>query len=103
MRHPALVLFIVFSFMMAAFAQTAPATSSTQQSSASQSTQTQTAPTYTSGSPVIQYADDKLAVVAWKAATNGEGRVYYGTDPNNLNLVAEDTTNSTSHRVHLAN
>jgi hypothetical protein len=102
MRHPALVLFISFCFMTAAFAQTAPATS-TAQSSTSQSTQAQASPTYTSGSPVIQYADDKFAVVAWKAATNGEGRVYYGTDANNLNLVAEDTTNSTSHRVHLSN
>jgi Purple acid Phosphatase, N-terminal domain len=96
MRRPTLILFILFSFLATSFGQAAPAP-------APQSANSQAAPAYTSGSPVIQYADDRLAVVAWKSATSGEGRVYYGTDPNNLNLVAEDATNSTSHRVHFGN
>jgi hypothetical protein len=105
MRKLAPVLFILFSFVTSTLAQ-APVTNT--QSSDSrvyeQSGQPgQASPTYTSGSPIIQYADDKLAVVAWKSAASNEGRVYYGTDPNNLNLVAEDNTAGTSHRVHLGN
>ena len=104
MHKSLLALLVLFSFVTATMAQTAqqaPAGYGASQST--QGTQTQAAPTYTAGSPVIQYADDKLAVVAWKSASSGEGRVYYGTDPNNLNLVAEDTNTSTSHRVHLGN
>jgi hypothetical protein len=105
MRKPWFVFFMLVSFVTTTFAQAAPAPPPQAERvyNQSQPTQTTSAPTYTSGSPVIQYADDRLAVVAWKTPTNTEGRVYYGTDPNNLNLVAEDTTNSTSHRVHLGN
>lgn len=105
MYRPVLVLFILFSFLSATLAQTSPSQSPNDVPvyDRSQNAQAQNGPTYTSGSPVVQYADDRLAVIAWKSASNGEGRVYYGTDPNNLNLVAEDTSNSTSHRVHLGN
>jgi hypothetical protein len=110
MYRPVLVPFILFSFLSTSFAQTSQAQSPNgvqvyerSQNSQSQNGQAQSSPTYTSGSPVVQYADDRLAVIAWKSASNGEGRIYYGTDPNSLNLVAEDTANSASHRVHLAN
>jgi hypothetical protein len=105
MYRPVLVPFILFSFLSTSFAQTSPSQSpnGVQVYDQSQNSASQNTRTYTSGSPVIQYADDRLAVIAWKSASSGEGRVYYGTDANNLNLVSEDTASGTSHRVHLAN
>jgi Purple acid Phosphatase, N-terminal domain len=104
MHRPVLILLILFSFVTATFAQAAPVPQSNETVyEQSQNTHAQSTPTYTSASPVIQYADDRLAVIAWRSSANTEGRVYYGTDPNDLNLVAEDNANSTSHRVHLSN
>ncbi len=55
--------------------------------------------------PVIQYADDAFAVITWSTDKPTESRVFYGTDANNLNLVAESPSHATgtSHRVDLSN
>jgi len=43
--------------------------------------------------------DDQSAVVAWTTAAPSESRVFYGTDPDDLNQVAESMKATTSHRV----
>ena len=53
--------------------------------------------------PMIQYADDQLAVVTWSTDTASESRVLYGTDASNLNQIAENSSSGTSHRVNLTN
>jgi hypothetical protein len=71
------------------------------QASGQQSTRTQQA-RITKG-PVIDYADDQFAVVAWTTDTASDSRLYYGTDANNLTQVAEGPSNTTVHRVHVSN
>ena len=56
----------------------------------------------TSG-PTITYVDDQFAVVAWTTTSPSESRVFYGTDPNDLNQVAESMKATTTHRVDLRN
>ncbi|HYN15069.1 MAG TPA: fibronectin type III domain-containing protein, partial [Terriglobales bacterium] len=51
--------------------------------------------------PTITYVDDQFAVVAWTTSAPTESRVFYGTDPNDLNQVAESMKATTSHRVDL--
>ena len=51
--------------------------------------------------PTITYVDDQFAVVAWTTDVAGESRVFYGTDPNDLNQVAESMKATTAHRVDL--
>jgi hypothetical protein len=53
--------------------------------------------------PVIDYADDQFAVVAWTTDVPTDSRVYYGEDVNNLTQVAEGPSNTTAHRVHISN
>ncbi|HEV8524229.1 MAG TPA: fibronectin type III domain-containing protein [Terriglobales bacterium] len=54
----------------------------------------------TSG-PTIQYADDQFAVITWSTDISTDSRVFYGTDPENLNQVAESPYGGTTHRVQL--
>jgi hypothetical protein len=56
----------------------------------------------TSG-PTITYVDDQFAVVAWTTSAPSESRVFYGTDPNDLNQASESMKATTSHRVDLRN
>jgi phosphodiesterase/alkaline phosphatase D-like protein len=51
--------------------------------------------------PTITYLDDQFAVVAWTTNAPSESRVFYGTDADDLNQVAESMKASTSHRVDL--
>jgi hypothetical protein len=51
--------------------------------------------------PTITYLDDQFAVVAWATNAPTESRVFYGTDADDLNQVAESMKASTSHRVDL--
>ncbi len=55
--------------------------------------------------PVVQYADDAFAVITWSTNRPTETRVFYGTDANNLNLIAEfpSHTPGTAHRVDISN
>jgi len=53
--------------------------------------------------PTITYVDDQFAVVAWTTSAPSESRVFYGTDPNDLNQVAESMRATTTHRVDLRN
>jgi hypothetical protein len=52
--------------------------------------------------PVIQYADDQFAVISWTTDVPTDSRVYYGTNANNLDRVAENRTSGTTHRVDLS-
>ena len=51
--------------------------------------------------PTITYVDDQFAVVAWTTKAPSESRVFYGTDREDLNQVAESTKASTLHRLDL--
>ncbi len=51
--------------------------------------------------PMIQYADDRFAVITWTTSAPGDSRVVYGTDRNNLTQVAEGAGNTSTHRVEL--
>ncbi|MFB3915974.1 MAG: fibronectin type III domain-containing protein [Terriglobales bacterium] len=51
--------------------------------------------------PLIQYVDEALAVVTWTTDLTSDTRIYYGTDANNLNRIAEADGYSTMHRVNL--
>jgi hypothetical protein len=51
--------------------------------------------------PTITYVDDQFAVVAWTTNAPSESRVFYGTDAEDLNQVAESMKASTAHRVDL--
>ena len=51
--------------------------------------------------PTVTYVDDQFAVVAWTTSAPSESRVFYGTDPNDLNQVAESMKETTLHRVDL--
>ena len=67
---------------------------------AAQGTQQGGASDVTSG-PTITYVDDQFAVVAWTSSTPSESRVFCGTDPNDLNQVAESMKPTTAHRIDL--
>jgi hypothetical protein len=58
-------------------------------------------PAQVTAGPTITYVDDQFAVVAWTTDVAGESRVFYGTDPNDLNQVAESMKATTAHRVDL--
>jgi purple acid phosphatase-like protein len=51
--------------------------------------------------PTITYVDDQFAVVAWTTKAPSESRVFYGTDAEDLNQVAESMKATTAHRVDL--
>ena len=51
--------------------------------------------------PTVTYVDDQFAVVAWTTNVPTESRVFFGTDREDLNQVAESLKASTSHRVDL--
>jgi type IV secretory pathway VirB10-like protein len=51
--------------------------------------------------PTITYLDDQFAVVAWTTNAPTESRVFYGSDTEDLNQVAESMKATTSHRVDL--
>jgi Purple acid Phosphatase, N-terminal domain len=51
--------------------------------------------------PTITYVDDQFAVVAWTTNAPSESRVFYGTDADDLNQVAESPKATTAHRVDL--
>ncbi len=51
--------------------------------------------------PTVTYADDQFAVVAWTTNAPTESRVFYGTDADDLNRVAESLKATTAHRVDL--
>ena len=57
--------------------------------------------TQVTAGPTITYVDDQFAVVAWTTSAPTESRVFYGTDPNDLNQVAESMQATTSHRMDL--
>ena len=92
-RKLPIVMFVVFALLTSTFAQ------GTNQSQPA----TTAAAARVSQGPVIQYADEQLAVITWTTDTATEGRVYYGTDAGNLGNVAEDKSVGTRHRVHLSN
>ncbi|MFI5089376.1 MAG: fibronectin type III domain-containing protein [Terriglobales bacterium] len=50
--------------------------------------------------PTVTYVDDQFAVVAWTTNAPTESRVFYGTDADDLNRVAESKA-ATAHRVDL--
>jgi hypothetical protein len=52
--------------------------------------------------PVIEYADDHSATIAWSTNAASSSRIWYGTDRNNLNRLAESGYSSgTTHRVQI--
>jgi len=51
--------------------------------------------------PTVTYVDDQFAVVAWTTNAPTESRVFYGTDADDLNQVAESLKATTAHRVDL--
>lgn len=51
--------------------------------------------------PTVTYVDDQFAVVAWTTNAPTESRVFYGTDADDLNRVAESLKAATAHRVDL--
>lgn len=53
--------------------------------------------------PLVQYADEALAVVTWATDFASDTRVYFGTDPKTLSRVAEADGYTTLHRVNLTN
>ncbi|MBV9610025.1 MAG: fibronectin type III domain-containing protein [Acidobacteria bacterium] len=84
-------------------AQTVPGTSSDRPSSDRPSDQPQQQARVTQG-PTVQYVDDAFAVITWSTDVQSDSRVFYGTDPNNLNQVAESgEMNRTAHRVDANN
>jgi Purple acid Phosphatase, N-terminal domain len=52
--------------------------------------------------PVVEYADDTLAVIWWTTNLPATSTVHFGTDPQNLNYVAAGATAQTQHRVNVA-
>ena len=55
----------------------------------------------TSG-PVVEYADDSLAVIYWATDRPATSTVHFGTDPKTLDHVAAGATAQTQHRVNVA-
>src|SRR5581483_9944304 len=52
--------------------------------------------------PVVEYADDSLAVIYWTTNLPATGTVHFGTDPQKLDHVAAGATAQTQHRVNVA-
>ena len=52
--------------------------------------------------PVVEYADDSLAVVYWTTNLPATSTVHFGTDPQELDHVAAGATAQTQHRVNIA-
>jgi hypothetical protein len=52
--------------------------------------------------PVIEYADDSLAVVYWTTNLPATSTVRFGTNPQTLDHVAAGATAQTQHRVNVA-
>jgi phosphodiesterase/alkaline phosphatase D-like protein len=52
--------------------------------------------------PYLQKQTSTSMNVKWRTATMTSGKVYYGTDMNNLNLTATDTVNVADHDVHIS-
>jgi hypothetical protein len=55
--------------------------------------------------PVIERADQNSATIAWSTDRQGSSVIDYGTDPNNLNQMAESPWGASglTHRVELKN
>ena len=54
--------------------------------------------------PVLEYASDDDAVIAWSTKQGGDMSIKYGTDRNNLSQTADAAEkSSTNHRVKLDN
>jgi hypothetical protein len=55
--------------------------------------------------PIIEHADQRSATIAWSTDRQGSSVIDYGTDPNNLNQMAESPwgANGMTHRVQLKN
>lgn len=55
--------------------------------------------------PVLEYASDHDAVIAWTSTAGSDMQIHYGTAANSLTLAADALENSTStnHRVKLIN
>jgi hypothetical protein len=55
--------------------------------------------------PMIEHADQRSATIAWSTDHEGSSVIDYGTDPNNLNQMAESPwgANGMTHRVELKN
>ncbi len=51
--------------------------------------------------PVVEFANDNSAVIAWSTNVQGSTVLKYGTDPNNLTQAAQAPWGGTTHRVHL--
>src|SRR5690348_6777416 len=52
--------------------------------------------------PVVEYADDSLAVIYWATNLPATSTVHFGTDPQELDHVAAGATAQTQHRVNVA-
>ncbi len=53
--------------------------------------------------PVIEYADDKSAVIAWSTNVPGGTTILYGTSPGQLTQSAKAPWGGLTHRVHINN
>jgi phosphodiesterase/alkaline phosphatase D-like protein len=55
--------------------------------------------------PVLEYASDHDAVIAWTSTAGSDMQIHYGPSANSLTLAADALENSTStnHRVKLIN
>lgn len=52
--------------------------------------------------PYLQKQTSTSMNIKWRTATMTSGKVYYGTDMNNLNMTATDTVNVANHDVHIS-
>lgn len=53
--------------------------------------------------PVIEFAGDRSAVIAWSTNVGAATVLHYGTDPNNLSQTARAPWGTGTHRVKLSN
>lgn len=51
--------------------------------------------------PYLQKANQNQVYVCWRTEESTDSKVYYGTDPNNLNQLAVDTDFETAHFVKI--
>ncbi len=58
---------------------------------------------YLTKGPVIEYITLRNAIVAWSTNVRASSIVRYGTDPNNLNRVAQAPWGQETHRVEIRN
>lgn len=72
------------------------------QTASSNSTPPATSTVRITSGPVVEYADDSLAVVSWTTNLPATSTVHFGTDPRDLNYVAAGATAQTQHRVNIA-